>query len=108
MQWPKKGLYRVTPRGFRIFLRKRTWYNHICASHPEIRNWLGDVLRAIEQPEGIYDDRGTLFSFRFSEKRGKFIMLVYSISGRVGKVKTIYAVIDPWPQVYGLNKVWPR
>ena len=108
MPWPRTGLYKTTPRGVRVFLRKNTWFNHICTSHPELKNWLDDILSTIEKPEGIYDDRGTLFSFRFSEKRGKYIMLVYRIVGRMGRIKTAYTVNDPFAQTRDLNKVWPR
>lgn len=108
MPWPKTGLFRVTPRGIRVYLRKITWFNHICANHPEIKNWLTDVLDTIEEPERIYEDRGTMFSFRFSERRGKFIMLVYHIVGKTGRIKTAYPVVDPYTQIKDMNKVWPR
>lgn len=108
MPWPITGLYRITPRGFKVFLRKNTWFDHICIYHPELRNWLNAILLAIEKPERIYDDRGTLLSFRYSEKRGKHIMLIYHIVGKIGRVKTAYTVDDPFAQTRGLNKVWPR
>ena len=106
MPWPKNGLFKITPRGIKVYLRRNTWFNHICAFHPELSNWLHDILLAIEQPEAIYDYKGTCFSF--SERRGKFIMLVYRIVGRAGRIKTAYAVLNPYVEVQGLNKVWPR
>jgi hypothetical protein len=108
MPWPTKGLYGITPRGIRVYLSKNTWFNHICANHPELRNCLDDILKAISEPEAIYLDRGTHISYRYSERRGKFIMLVYHIVGRVGKVKTAYAVMNPWIEVEKSIKVWPK
>ena len=109
MPWPKTGLYRVTPRGEKVFLGRYKWFNHICASHPELRNLLGDVLATIERPEGIYRERNTYFSFRYSERRGKFIMLVYKVSSSsVGKISTAYAVMNPWVELEGCRRVWPR
>jgi hypothetical protein len=108
MPWPPQGLYADTPRRIRVYLRKNTWFNHICAYHPELNNCLDDVMNTISDPEAIYDDDGAYVSYRYSEKRGKYIMVIYHIVGRVGRVKTAYAVNDPIPEIMECNKVYPR
>jgi len=109
-RWPKfGGVYGITPRGNKVYLRKKTWYTHICTSHPEIRSWIEEVLETLEKPEAIYDDRGTFISYRWFNKKGKFLMVVYSIFGSTGSVKTAYSVIDYYSQTKNWNKVWwPR
>ena len=107
MPWPPRGLCTDTPRRMKIYLRKDTWFNHICAYHPELSNCLADVIKTISEPEAIYRDGSAFISYRFSEKRGKFIMVIYHTVGRVGRVKTAYTVIDPIPEIMECNRVYP-
>ena len=109
MNWPTQldAIVRKMPRGTRVFLRKSTWFDHICANHPELESCLADVLNTLTHPESIYQCRNERYSFRYSQKRGSFIMLVYKISGTVGYVKTAYTLPNPYVEVEGLNRVWP-
>jgi hypothetical protein len=95
------------PRGTKVFLRKSTWYEHICHNHPEMHNCLEEVLNTIIHPERIYSYREHRFSFRYSKKRGSFIMLIYKVSGKLGWVKTAYTVQNPYVEVEGYNRVYP-
>jgi hypothetical protein len=99
---PKKD-----PRGAKVFLRKTTWEEHICSNHPEMYNCLEEVLHTLMHPEKIYSYRDHRFSFRFSRKKGSFIMIIYKISGTLGWVKTAYTVQNPYGEVEGYNRVWP-
>jgi hypothetical protein len=112
MPWPEKGIYGIPPilRDVKVYLGKYKWFDHICANHPELHDCLRDVVMAITEPEAIYLDRGTHLSYRFSQKRGKFIWVVYHIVGRTGKVKTAYTSMTPWVEAsdLGLNRLYPK
>jgi len=45
------------PRGYEIRLTNRCWYNHILIEHPEMKNHLYNVKRAIELPDYIYQSK---------------------------------------------------
>lgn len=109
MIWPKTkaALWRYTPRGIKVFLKKTTWYDHICRGHVEMNNSLEDVIRALERPEATHAFKRDRFSYCYSQRRGSFIMLVYKVSGRLGWVKTAYMVQNPYVEVEGYNRVWP-
>jgi hypothetical protein len=107
MPWPNWGLCKTTPKGIRVFLRHDTWFNHIKVDHSELANYLGEVLETIEHPESVHADRNAYISFRFSEKLGMYIMVVYSAGGHTSKVKTAYTSINPYIEVASLMRVWP-
>lgn len=109
MQWPRKlnAIVKRTPRGFRVFLNKITWFDHICVSHPEVRNRLGDVLKTLDNPDETYAFRKNRYSFRYYLKRGTFIMVIYRVGHGFGRVKTAYDVVNPYVEVEGYRRVWP-
>lgn len=107
MPWPRSGIHKMTPRGKKVFLSKRAWFRHIQVDHPELANQLDEVLKTIEEPEGIYLDRAAYVSFRFSEKMGINIMIVYRLAGDTGTVKTAYTTFNPYIEVKPLIRVWP-
>jgi hypothetical protein len=109
MQWPenREAIWRYMPRGIRISIRRTTWQDHICLGHPELHNCLGDVLKAIERPEAVYQSGNTRYSYTYSVKRGSFIMLIYKVNRNLGWVLTAYTVQNPYVEVEGLNRVWP-
>jgi hypothetical protein len=112
MTWPldKDAIYRFSPRGIKVFLRRSTWFEHICDGHPEMHNCLKDVLLTLEAPEMAYEDGPHGYNYRYSEKVGSFIMLIFRVSrtgARIGWVKTAYLTQNPYVEVSGMNKVWP-
>ena len=110
MRWPRhlNAIVKRTPRGVRVFLNKTTWFDHICANHPEVRNRLSDVTKTLENPDETYSFRKNRYSFRYFLQRGSFIMLIYRVGhGRIGSVKTAYAVVNPYVEVEGYSRVWP-
>lgn len=110
-EWPAGGLYRITPRGERVYLRKSTWFFHIVQSHPEMQNCLEALLETIREPEAIYrtkTGRKTYLCYRFSERRGMWVVVIYGISGETGSIRTAYQVRNPATEVKGLNRAWPH
>ena len=107
MPWPSSGL--INPRNERIYLRQKTWFEHILRGHPELTNCLGDVILTIREPEAIYLDsvKRSFRCFKFCEMSGIWIMIVYAVHRKRGRVKTAYKVINPWNETQHLNKVWP-
>jgi hypothetical protein len=106
MPWPDAGL--INPRGETIFLRKETWFNHIYHGHPELRNCLGDVILAVREPEAIYKDkdRNAFVCYKYGERSGMFIVVVYEMSSGTGHVKTAYTSPQPYIELAYLPKVW--
>lgn len=45
------------PRGYEIQLTEACWYNHILIEHPEMKGRVGEVRRAIETPDYIYQSK---------------------------------------------------
>jgi hypothetical protein len=105
-QFPRSGLFRITPRGKKVYLRKITWLDHIRTGHREVRNWIKEILLTLEIPEAIYDDKGTFISYRWLENKGKFLMVVYSLYGNTGRVKTAYTTLEVYKETRDWNKVW--
>lgn len=105
-QFPRSGLFRITPRGKKVYLNKGTWYGHVSNSHREIRNWIKEVLLTLEKPEAIYDDKGVFISYRWFNNKGKFLMVVYSIYRNTGRVKTAYPTLEVYKETRNWNKVW--
>ncbi len=52
----------IDPRGFEVGLTNKCWYNHIQIEHPEMRDRLDDIKRAIELPDYIYQSKYRLSS----------------------------------------------
>ena len=74
-----------------------------------MRECLSDVVKTLESPEAIYlGSKKTHFAYRYAEKRGKFIMVLYHRGTRQGRVKTAYATSDPYSIVADKIKVYPR
>jgi len=90
-----------------VVLRKTTWFDHICLGHSEMHNCLGDVMATLERPEAVYAFKKERMSFRYSERKGSFIMLVYTVREHLGWVKTAYMVPNPYVEVEDYNRVWP-
>lgn len=109
MQWPDRrdAFPVVAPRGIKVFLKKSTWFDHVCSGHPEMHDCLEDVLKTIRYPDEVYDFQRHRYSFRYCLLRGTFIMLIYKVSGKLGWVKTAYTVLNPYLEVEGYNRVWP-
>lgn len=98
----------MTPRGKKIYLKKGTWLYHICDLHSELQSFRDEVLKTLEAPDAIYQDFNALRSFQFSERMGKFIIVVYHCEGKVGKVITSYtAVHNIYKEFKGLMRIWP-
>jgi len=109
MQRLTKPLKAISKDGAEVWLNNNTWFNHICINHPELRNCLQEVLDTITEPIAIHKGQNnTYFAFRWSQKRGRFIFVLYHRKGKTGRVKTAYETPDPAPEVAGLIKVYPR
>lgn len=107
-EWPRGGLFVMTPRKKKIYLKVRTWIHHIIENHPELRNFRDEVLMTLKSPEAIHKDLNALIAYRFSPRMGKFIIVVYYCKKQVGKIITSYTEIrNPYRQVEGLPRIWP-
>ena len=90
-----------------VWLNKKTW-NHIIEGHKEMRKCLPDIINTLKNPEAIYMGfNDTRFAYTYSEKKGKFIMVLYHRKGGIGRVKTAYATSDPDSVIKGMMKVYP-
>lgn len=98
--------WRRNPRGEIIYLRETTW-DHIIVNHPELKGCLGDVLLTVEQPDSIYIYGNAYHCFRYGDRSGFHIMVIYGASYGKGHIKTAYWVPNPYIEVNRLTKVWP-
>src|SRR5665648_610685 len=89
-----------------VWLNKRIW-KHICEGHYEMRKCLPEIIETLKNPEAIYQSwNGTRFAYSFSERKGKFIMVLYHRNNRQGRIKTAYATSDPDSGLKGMMKVY--
>lgn len=109
MRWPRRlhAIVKYTPRGIRVFLNKTTWFDHVCVNHPEVSNRLDEVIKTLEKPDETYAFRKNRYSFRYFQRRGSFIMVIYGVGARVGRVKTAYSSVNPYVEVEGYSRMWP-
>lgn len=98
----------MTPRKARVYLGWDTWHNHIITFHSVLEGCELEVLNTIEHPELIYFDkyRNTFFNFMHSEEKGMWIVVVYTVHGKTGRVKTAYVGKNPYSQAVPYPKVW--
>jgi hypothetical protein len=106
--WLHRNIKIRAKDGADVWLNRNTWSNHICLNHPEMKACLGDISDTLQEPDAIYFGNNTYFAYRWSERRGKFIMVLYTKNNRQGRVKTAYMTSDPESIVLGKIKVYPH
>ena len=90
-----------------IWLNRNKW-KHICERHKEMRKCLPEIISTLKNPEAIYlGNNDTRFAYAYSEKRGKFIIVLYNRKNKRGHVKTAYMTSNPDSEMLGMMKVYP-
>jgi len=79
------------PRRYQIQLTKTCWYHHILVEHPEMKERLDDIRRAIETPDCIYQSKYKSSSHLYFLKKGRgsfgaeYVLVVVTIRQRAKK-----------------------
>lgn len=93
----------LTKGGSVIRLTEERWM-HICMAHPEMRNYLKEIMETVTEPEFIYQgNKNEMLACKYNEKIHKFVMVIYK-EGADGFVITSYLSRK---NIKNKKQIWP-